>query len=329
VYQSAGSKWYANLPLQHGPTRATVAFQNGSLERPIQVQWVPLDLSTYTNSSFRIRVGDNLKLTLHKGSGGIVSAQINGATRSAPDTEGLIFHQFTQAGTYPVSVTWTKNGQSETAALTIEVIGGTFPEERPACLVGRTRTWSFSGMDTNVVLEADASVDMTSTAGSIYVVETQADGTLVTNTQEQITVNLTAHKTNGKHIMLARLYENGPILASTQLDTFWVQNAVDGYFWTVERFEDSELWEVESIAKNLPDTVDLKIQVIIAGVTLDDYTLSRWLTAADYDDLGEYKFRLFHPNARKSSTCHTFKLYQDGQFIGESFNNGQTNIGEK
>ena len=75
VYQSAGSKWYANLPLQHGPTRATVAFQNGSLERPIQVQWVPLDLSTYTNSSFRIRVSDHLKLTLHKGSGGIVSAQ--------------------------------------------------------------------------------------------------------------------------------------------------------------------------------------------------------------------------------------------------------------
>ena len=129
--------------------------------------------------------------------------------------------------------------------------------------------------------------------------------------------------------MLARLYENGPILASTPLDTFWVQNAVDGYFWTVERFEDSELWEVESIAKNLPDTVDLKIKVFIAGVTLDDYTLERSLTSADYDDLGEYKFRLFHSNDSEASTCHTFKLYQNGQFIGEAFSSGQNNIDEE
>ena len=168
------------------------------------------------------------------------------------------------------------------------------------------------------MLEVDDSVDLS-----------VIDPSQTTNNQSQITVSLTANKTNGKHIMLARLYENGPILASTPLDTFWVQNAVDGYFWTVERFEDSELWEVESIAKNLPDTVDVQIKVVVAGVTLDDYTLERSLTAADYDDLGEYKFRLFHPNARKSSTCHTFKLYQNGQFIGESFNNGQTNIGEK
>ena len=61
-----------------------------------------------------------------------------------------------------------------------------------------------------------------------------------------------------------------------------MQNAVDGYFWIVERYEDSELWEGESIAKNLPDTVDLKIQGIIAGVALDDYTLRRWLTRQAY-----------------------------------------------
>jgi len=114
-----------------------------------------------------------------------------------------------------------------------------------------------------------------------------------------------------------------------QLNPFWVQNATDGYFWTVERYEDSELWEVESIVKNLPDTVDLEIKVFIAGVTLDDYTLERWVTNVDYDEIGEYRFRLFHPNSVQTSVCHTFKVYQNGQFIGEAFHGGQNNIGEE
>ena len=129
-------------------------------------------------------------------------------------------------------------------------------------------------------------------------------------------------------MMLARLYPGGPILDTARLDTFWVQNATEGYFWTVETYEDSELWEIQSVAKNVPDTVDIEIKVIIAGVTLDDYTLERWLTNAAYDDMGEYNFRLFHPNGA-GSTCHTFTLYQDGVMIGEAFNGGQNDIGDE
>lgn len=69
--------------------------------------------------------------------------------------------------------------------------------------------------------------------------------------------------------------------------------------------------------KNLPDSVDLQIKVITAGITLDDYTLERWLTNADYDETGEYRFRLFLPNYKGGSTCHTFKIYQRGTYIGE------------
>lgn len=123
--------------------------------------------------------------------------------------------------------------------------------------------------------------------------------------------------------MLARLYENGPILASTELSTFWIQNAADGYFWPVERYEDSELWEVESIVKNLPDTVDLQIKVIVGGVTLDDYMVERWITEAEYDDSGIYRFRLLHPNDAESSTCHSFRVYQGGLLVGEAYSGGE------
>ena len=96
-----------------------------------------------------------------------------------------------------------------------------------------------------------------------------------------------------------------------------VEYAADGYFWPVALFEDSELWEVESIQRNLPSSVDLQIKVFVAGVTFDDYTVERWITNANYDGAGVYRFRLFYSNDSESSTCHTFMAYQNGTFIGE------------
>jgi hypothetical protein len=113
------------------------------------------------------------------------------------------------------------------------------------------------------------------------------------------------------------------------LNPFWVQDAVDGYFWVVERYEDSELWEVEMVTKNVPDTVDIQIKIFVAGVTFDDYTLERWITNVDLDDIGEYSFRMFHPNSQSASVCHTVKLYQDEAFIGEAFYNDLNDIEEK
>ena len=212
---------------------------------------------------------------------------------------------------------YRKGSQTMTAAITVVAVDGSFPEENPACLVGREREWSFDTMPSNIIYEVDGSVEM-------EFLSCEAD---VTNQTSLVTkVALRANDTNGEHVMVARLYEGGPILDSAKLDTFWVQNATDGYFWTVERYEDSELWEVESIVKNLPDTVDLQIKVFIAGVTLDDYTLERWLTNVDYDEIGEYRFRLFHPNETEQSVCHTFKVYQAEQFIGQAFTGGNDDI---
>jgi len=63
-------------------------------------------------------------------------------------------------------------------------------------------------------------------------------------------------------------------------------------------------------------------------VTLGDYAFERWIAASDYDEASEYNFRLVHPDG-ESSTCHIFKLYQDGVFIGEAFSGGQDDIEEK
>ena len=131
------------------------------------------------------------------------------------------------------------------------------------------------------------------------------------------TLTLTASDDNREHMIVARVSDGGPILATKKLDACWIQNAADGYFWTMDIYEDSELWEVESIQRNLPDSVNLQIKVYVGGVTFDDYTLERWVINTDYNEIGVYAFRLIHPNSAKTSVCHTFKAFQNGQFIGE------------
>ncbi|NLE23951.1 MAG: hypothetical protein GX625_01205, partial [Clostridiaceae bacterium] len=216
-----------------------------------------------------------------------------------------------EAGTYTINGEYRKGRDRVSASATIEVIGGSFEGENPACLLGQERTWTFEGMPSNVVYEVDGSVEM-SVLGTSSNVTNQSS--IVT------TLSLKASDDNREHMIVARFAEGGPILATKRLDAYWIQNAADGYFWIVEQFEDSEIWEVESIQRNLPDTVDLQIKVIVGGVTFDDYTLERWITNADYDETGVYIFHLIHPNSAKTSTCHTFKAYQNGEVVGNILN---------
>jgi hypothetical protein len=318
--RGAGPRWYANLSLeQHGRTTATASFQNGALELPINIEWTALNLMEHDGETILIRKGDSVKFTALPGNvhGGQFTLSVFGDEHRSPNTRPLVV-AFDAAGTYTVHGDYRKGNRHTQASITVEVIDGSFPAESPACLVGKERIWTFeSSMPTNIVLEVDDTVEMTVSGAA-----------LITNNNSRLTVALKANDTNGDHTMLARLYPGGPVLDSVRLSPFWIQNAVDGYFYTVERYEDSELWEVRSVAKNVPDSVDIQIKVVVGGVTLDDYTLERWITNESYSDIGEYNFRLFHPDGA-GSTCHTFKLYQAGELIGEAFGGGHNDIGEE
>ena len=318
VKQSAGDRWYANLPLKEdGATTATATFQNGALEVPFLVDWVPYNMMDHNGETLTIRKGDSLKLEALPGNahGGQFTLMLSGKDYRSPNTHPLAF-DFPEAGTYIINGDYRKGNTHTYATVTIEVLDGSFPQEHPACLINKQREWTFEGMPSNMVYEVDQAVDL-----SLVSCEANA-----TNQSSIVTkLVLKASEANADHKIVARI-PSGAILDVESLDTFWIQNAVDGYFWTVERYEDSELWEVRSIAKNVPDSVDIQIKVIVGGVTLDDYTLERWVTNADYSDIGEYNFRLFHPNDEGASVCHTFKVYENGKFIGAAFSGQQSDI---
>jgi len=38
--------------------------------------------------------------------------------------------------------------------------------------------------------------------------------------------------------------------------------------------------------------------------------------------LGEYYFRMYHPNSVSASACHYIKAYQNGVYLGEAYYGG-------
>jgi len=90
----------------------------------------------------------------------------------------------------------------------------------------------------------------------------------------------------------------------------------------IEHHPDSQLWENQMVTKAVPADVDIQIRIFIGGVTFDDMSIERWITLTDLNELGEYYFRMYHPNSVSASACHYIKAYQNGVYLGEAYYGG-------
>ena len=297
------NRWYADVPLSPtgSGTTFSVSFQDGAYTRSASVMWTPLNL--LGASDITIRAGDALMLTARPDgvTNGTVSITVQGITNYLTTALQPVSYAFPTAGTYSVVGTYD-NGTPVSGTLSVTVVGGAFPTNTPACMLGRTRTWACSNMPPNTVL--------------------QADNTVALAWSNQVAM-LTMSAIYDDHYLVARIATNGPILASTRLDGFWIQSAVDSHVWVVETYPDgSMLIQDTLVAKKVPPSVAIEIRPIIAGVTFDDLSLDRWIGSADLDPLGQYTFGLLRPASVQASVCHTIKAYQDGVLLGEAYYSG-------
>ena len=313
LHRGAGSRWYANVPInEDGLTDMDVSFQNGAMTRTVQAEWIPYNIMKYNGAELVVRKGDQIKFVAlpEEMTGGQFELEFEvmteGETVRSPNTEPLIY-SFPEAGTFTVNGEYSHGNDIATASVRVRVIDWTFPEESPACLLDTERLWALTNVPNGVVFEADPSVEL-----SISNAELTGGLPIL----RDVTLSLTATEANGEHVIVSRLYPGGPLLAVTKLHPFWLKGSADNYMSVVERYEDSELWETTAVAKHLPADVDVLIDVFAGGITLDDYTIERWLTADDFDETGSYTIRLFHPNDRDGSTCFRTEVYQDEQKIG-------------
>jgi hypothetical protein len=305
---ASDDRWYADLPLAAtGSTRIVVGFQNNALLRETFVQWVPLNiLGLGSNTAMTVRKGDAAKFTAWPaGAGaGTVTVTCNGQSATV-DAWTPVIVNFTNAGSFAVTGTWTPaSGAPVSQSVTVNVLSGGFPTDPAACLVNVARPWTCTNLPAAAVMDA-------------------GDTNKIIVTQQTLTqgrkLTVTTREPYFPRYILARAGQGGPILASQKLEPFTLRAAMDGFFWVAQVYEDGrQLWYDLLTAARLPATVQLQIQVIVGGVTLDDLTLVRWITRANLTPLDEYTIGLIRGPQVTTSSCLSLKAYQNGEYLGEA-----------
>jgi hypothetical protein len=296
-------RWFADVPLVQDPTKRVtleVSYQNGGRTETRQLQWLPLDL--LTASDLTIRQGDSLLLTVGTAPKSRGEMVLTVGTNQLPDLDGLpVPHSFNAPGQYTVTGAWSPaGGVAQSRSITVRVVGFRFPDE-PLCWVGRVREWDVTNMPPELVLELDGRLLATELA--VLPGNGRRLGLLIDEA--------------GPGAVLARLGAGGPVLHAMAAQGVNIDSGAQTYTQVLAVYPDgSQLVETLIVAPLLPPGASLKLSLFVGGVLFEDGTTEKWLTAADFDALGQCRVRFVKAPGVLTSNCHSLELYQAGENVG-------------
>jgi hypothetical protein len=202
-------------------------------------------------------------------------------------------------GTYTVSGSFSDGGTFISGAITVKVVEHSFTTN-PLCWVGRPRPWDVTNLPSGVSLEADRRLQLTEVVP-------------VTSSRR---VQLQIDQNEPRHIV-ARIDGSRLILSSTSAQGFRLFGAADTYNNVVERYSDgSRLVEVGLVLSPIVPNATLHVSMLAGGITFDDGTIVRDVSANDFDILGESKLRFLMPASAETANCHTISVTDDGVVVG-------------
>jgi hypothetical protein len=113
--------------------------------------------------------------------------------------------------------------------------------------------------------------------------------------------------------IIARTHPDGPIADTVDfLPVINYSTQFNNHLKVLDTFTDgAQLVEFDiALGGELADDFEILIQPFKAGVTFDDGTITRTITAADLDALGRYQYRLIIPADVPGSSCHFYQIRQ-------------------
>ncbi|MGA3284475.1 MAG: hypothetical protein ABSD57_08460 [Verrucomicrobiota bacterium] len=298
----AGYRWYADVPLSStNLTRVESSFQNGGLKATNLIIWKPTNL--LTNDNLVIRSGDALLLTAAPQgvTNGSVSIAVVGVTNYTTDCATAVPHRFAMAGTYTVTGSYTsEQGVSTNRSIIVKVVSASF-DSNPAAWAGKSRVWNCPNLPPEAVLEFDPGVRV-------------SDVQPLSPAGRQLCLGVDM---NESYYLVARLGTNGPILANARADGFQIYSSSQTYVKTIQVYPDgSQLVEMLVVESPLVPSVQINLRIFAAGVTFDDGTITKDLSALDFDALDQCPVRFIRPKGCLTSVCHTLSASQNGIPIG-------------
>ena len=94
----------------------------------------------------------------------------------------------------------------------------------------------------------------------------------------------------------------------------WADNGT--YYRVVDTYADgSQLVEVSLLLGAIPEGTSVVLEIFVSGVTFEDGTRTKTLTAADFDADGHYTIRFVRARGVTGSVCHRTYIYQNGKLI--------------
>ncbi|MDT8392055.1 MAG: LamG-like jellyroll fold domain-containing protein [Lentisphaeria bacterium] len=301
VIPAPAERWYANIDLDPAaPTPVTLSWQNGMKTQNHSVTW------TVTNvmiaEDLTVRTGDALLLdAFPEGeTGGYITFAIEGEQLNSTVGNPVV-HRFEQAGEYTVGALWTpQSGAPVFKEITVTVKSCSFSGS-PIAIVNKERIWDNPGVPNEAVLSYDTGISLVNTPLDPY----------------GRRFAITAWDDKPARI-LARLGDDGPVMASTDIQSIAYEGGMKSRNYDViQTFDDgSTLGEMRLVLGTVPPDLVIKIKIIVSGVTFEDGTTQRTVTADDFNELGEYRYRMIKSAETLTSVCHTVSAFQDGVNIG-------------
>lgn len=293
VERGTHNRWFSDIPLKKdGPTEFDLEFEQGLDSKSGSITWEE------TN------VLDEGSIAVRKGSSMLLNAVIDGDIDSSATItigentfdvapEAPLEYKFEEAGTFEVTAEYL-GSQNLTKTLTVKVIG---VEETDSPFIWRSkpRFWNWPNLAEEVVLQAEG-MELTPTT----------DGYTLRRTEVLEKVNI-----------VARLGISGPIIASLPTKAFWLRDVVEGFVVIVEVLEDGTKITNDTVfGMNLPEGISINVNTI-SGVTFPDGSRTKTITKDDFDELNQWTIELIKSVDRTGASCHWYKVYQNGIFVGQ------------
>ena len=253
-----------------------------------------------------IRLGDSLLLA------GFPEGAVAGTTAIDVDGESLSVdydasndrnsapHLFDSPGDHVVTATYTPLGGGDpvTGSMNVKVVSSSF-STAPVALIDKARSWLNPGIAPETVVKSDSWID---------IFESPLDPT-----GRNFEFKATADKTG---YVLARLGENGPVTDSKEVRVIQISIIPSGKHKVIETFADgSILVEATIILSYVPPDIRIHLRMYTGGITFDDGTIERWVTADDFDQYGVYKYRILRADGAYTGICHADEIYQGDERI--------------
>ncbi len=299
----AGPRWFANVTLSpSAPTPVVASFQNGGWTESRTVTWRRFDLLSARD--IVIRRGDALLLAAgddHATGSERSEITVSDGARYVGAAGDAFPHRFEQDGEFVVAGVRTgAGGRARTGEVRVRVISAEFAGGT-AAWVGKARVLDCPALPEHAVVEGDPRMNLED-LGARPGVGRQ--------------LRLTIDEADTRHLV-ARTGPDGLILAQTAVEGFRLYTGSETDLTIQTTYADgSQMIELTVVSSPALAPVRLELTVIVGGVTFDDGSLRKSLSAEDLHPLGEASVRFLRPAGLATSVCHRLRAWQGESLLG-------------